>query len=700
MTPHSDTPTAAKITRPCYIVNRPVIRASLHQRDADLTSNAPRLPPELTEFITDDLNILDVLAWRATCRSTYRRVAESLRSFLRRSLTPAHDTPSTLLSLLYKYRILIGGEVALNFVLRDPSYQYSSLELYAPCPWYPPFVDALRELLGTSIARETYINRARYGFIDWHECAYITLQNGFKIAVYQSPTPSALSALCRQPCSLLINYVTTYSFGCAYPHLTLQRQGLLADWALHVTTPLDFQIMNSLSDQGFNISWKPADLELADSPRTSGALRLRSVSDSAALHTHTPSYPEHSSPVNEATDATDMHITPQTEDDVAHNTNPDLAASTDDDRYRPIASYSPFQFSDTGRALPYAVHQRGHMHPSVLPIFPRSIPKQPHTAVSAPPRHLPFQQPVDTRTKTPTSNPPDRTGTLSRSQSAPPLSPPMNHTLPSTDVLHTETIAHTTQHLLQSSSTVTIPEHPSLPSTPIPNGHSPLPSLHTQDALGDRTPGSASTHSNDIAPTTDYDHDRIHMPIPTYALATPVLHPPIEDDNNNDMFSASTPSSNSADDIDIYSDLHSPVYELPATHSHRFRSSWGAPPSWESGMWDYQRPKRPCYVEQNMCPQQFRYFGDPPSLIDFIDPLSGDRERVEEQCMPPMGTVVIWKLFSSYQCCHKGLCGCIVPSYSYERDNNLYLASMPGQNTFDRSDPRKHPPITTHWWEY
>ena len=117
-------------------------------------------------------------------------------------------------------------------------------------------------------------------------------------------------------------------------------------------------------------------------------------------------------------------------------------------------------------------------------------------------------------------------------------------------------------------------------------------------------------------------------------------------------------------------------------------------------MWYHQRPPRPCFYDQNMCPQQFRYFGDPASLIDFIDPLSGDRERLEERCMPPMGTVVLWKLFSSYKCVHNGLCGCIVPNSSYRQDGSLYLASMPGQNLFDRSDPRRHPPMTTNWWEY
>lgn len=94
-----------------------------------------------------------------------------------------------------------------------------------------------------------------------------------------------------------------------------------------------------------------------------------------------------------------------------------------------------------------------------------------------------------------------------------------------------------------------------------------------------------------------------------------------------------------------------------------------------------------------MCPQQVRFFGDASSLVDFLDPISTDRQELEEKCMPPYGTVVAWKLCSSYRCGGVIKCGPIEPDVMLLKNGFVHLPALSGKNRFDRRNERHYPPI-------
>lgn len=57
-----------------------------------------------------------------------------------------------------------------------------------------------------------------------------------------------------------------------------------------------------------------------------------------------------------------------------------------------------------------------------------------------------------------------------------------------------------------------------------------------------------------------------------------------------------------------------------------------------------------CWRSHYICPNQARFFGDPGSLVEFIDPLGTPTTTLWKRGSPPFGTVVIWRLSSSYRC--------------------------------------------------
>ncbi|KAI0698719.1 hypothetical protein C8Q76DRAFT_633842 [Earliella scabrosa] len=62
-------------------------------------------------------------------------------------------------------------------------------------------------------------------------------------------------------------------------------------------------------------------------------------------------------------------------------------------------------------------------------------------------------------------------------------------------------------------------------------------------------------------------------------------------------------------------------------------------------------PNNPCFRERFICPQQGRFFGDPGSLTDFLDPIGTELTNVNVASVPPYGPMIIWRMSSSYVCC-------------------------------------------------
>ena len=73
-----------------------------------------------------------------------------------------------------------------------------------------------------------------------------------------------------------------------------------------------------------------------------------------------------------------------------------------------------------------------------------------------------------------------------------------------------------------------------------------------------------------------------------------------------------------------------------------------------------------CWRSHYICPNQGRFFGDGGSIVDFVDPIGIPTPTLQEQGHPPFGTVVIWRMYSSYQC----------PLACESRDNTLPVGQM------------------------
>ena len=91
----------------------------------------------------------------------------------------------------------------------------------------------------------------------------------------------------------------------------------------------------------------------------------------------------------------------------------------------------------------------------------------------------------------------------------------------------------------------------------------------------------------------------------------------------------------------------------------------------------------PCFRDLYVCPDQGRYFGDPGSLVDFIDPLNAGPGNAGVRLSPPFGHMVAWRLWCTAPC----TCGCfrhddILPEGTITMglmfvDDHVFYASPP-----------------------
>ncbi|KAI0706594.1 hypothetical protein C8Q76DRAFT_800999 [Earliella scabrosa] len=83
--------------------------------------------------------------------------------------------------------------------------------------------------------------------------------SGLSLWVYESDSVSACSPISRTFCSALMNFVTEYSFGCAYPRLTLSKKSLQSDLSLDTLSNEDYTVSHRLKSFGFEFATHPAE---------------------------------------------------------------------------------------------------------------------------------------------------------------------------------------------------------------------------------------------------------------------------------------------------------------------------------------------------------------------------------------------------------------------------------------------------------
>ncbi|KAI0706592.1 hypothetical protein C8Q76DRAFT_800997 [Earliella scabrosa] len=219
------------------------------------------LPTDVDDTIMAELDLRSALAWRDTCRNTAVIAIRGLQSTLRRLLRVVVPEPQLILDALYAYRGVIGGELALAFVLRDADFPLHHVQIFVPAVWFPFMVDALHDSLEPHISSVVSIAGLGRAFRKTSDCVIMHLKQATLVVIWRSTTTSALSPISFAPCTALINFVTPFSFGCGYPDLTLNGEALIADNAILIPLPFDYISLSTLHKRGLEIVWAPNSLQ-------------------------------------------------------------------------------------------------------------------------------------------------------------------------------------------------------------------------------------------------------------------------------------------------------------------------------------------------------------------------------------------------------------------------------------------------------
>ena len=81
-------------------------------------------------MIADELDITSLINWRNTCRVSYAQAVSSLGRSLLRFMEPLFPKAQTILKILQTFRALLGGEVALAFLLSDHPFIPTAVVIY------------------------------------------------------------------------------------------------------------------------------------------------------------------------------------------------------------------------------------------------------------------------------------------------------------------------------------------------------------------------------------------------------------------------------------------------------------------------------------------------------------------------------------------------------------------------------------------
>ena len=213
-------------------------------------------------MIADEMDIASVICWRQTCTANYAHAVGSLERKLVQLVDLFVTYPTALLRVVTEFNAVIGGEVALAYILRDVPIRPHSLEIFASRLQYEAICRAIISdpLLSVDIVDATTL-KAHYTLCtqrDITQTLQLRLRSGLEMHVRRSSTLSPLSPIARVPCTAFMNFVTPQSFGCAYPRLTLNHQSLLSDLATGAADHLDEAARKLLVDVGIDAAVRPS----------------------------------------------------------------------------------------------------------------------------------------------------------------------------------------------------------------------------------------------------------------------------------------------------------------------------------------------------------------------------------------------------------------------------------------------------------
>ncbi|KAI0750152.1 hypothetical protein C8Q80DRAFT_1269906 [Daedaleopsis nitida] len=206
-----------------------------------------------------DLRTLGI--WRATCRAGNDHVARALRRTTTRMLFPFFPCTHEFLRHLTDHHAVIGGEVALSFVLRDSSFEPRVLEVYTGYGWFQPFIDNI----ALSSALATHLMWEREEDVGWpfvrhrgaRKLAIFGTTSGRRVIVFESTTMSPCTPISRSWCTAMMNFVTEDCFAAAYLPLIEKRRALVSDLSCEPFHSDEDNTMDLLIQYGFSFSSHP-----------------------------------------------------------------------------------------------------------------------------------------------------------------------------------------------------------------------------------------------------------------------------------------------------------------------------------------------------------------------------------------------------------------------------------------------------------
>ena len=229
------------------------------------------------------MSMPSLLAWRSTCLRNYALVNQHIRGSLLALLSRFFPDPTAFLQAMVPWSALIVGEAALSHVLRDRSICRFTLELAIGNLFFRPFVECISRLLPLESHLATItVKPAPYGFPFHRHISRIAefhLTSGTLIVLYESSTPSACDGISGYWTTALMNFVTAFTLGCAYPRLTFNRLSLLCEARSYAMAWWDHDMANHLDHLEFEFDIRPDSWPLVKSMMSPSSPSLITVAE-------------------------------------------------------------------------------------------------------------------------------------------------------------------------------------------------------------------------------------------------------------------------------------------------------------------------------------------------------------------------------------------------------------------------------------
>lgn len=232
-----------------------------------MATTVPELPfpPELFNEILTTCPV-DTLFTFASAIPSYRPQIEfELRQRLERLLTCFIPDLPAFQSMLCDTRAVISGSTALSYLTGDSEWMAADLDIYTPFNSFDAVrthflsVQGYAEVIPVIVTSEEVVDEDDE--MDYSRmqgvARYTKLAKGEHIVdVLCSETDSPLFPISAFWTTLVMNYIGAEGFCCAYPMLTLRRQGLINPRNIQEDQPMSARIVECLdkySARGFHL---------------------------------------------------------------------------------------------------------------------------------------------------------------------------------------------------------------------------------------------------------------------------------------------------------------------------------------------------------------------------------------------------------------------------------------------------------------